>query len=1081
MARVGTLLCVGGAALGVLGLVGSLTGTLLLTTVVPGQPPMMPLTGFALALLGFAGALHSRAAAPPSVRRTLCRLAGIVVLVLGVATIADYAVDIYFDRLLLFREHTHYLRRPSPLTATALTLLAAALLFIDHRPTARARPSEWLILGACVAALTALIGQVFGAGPLYRLRHSPVIGVALPTALSLLLTGVGLPFGRPDAGIMRIVTSAGPGGVILRRLVPAMVVAPAVLVRVITWLFGAMGADDLALMAASIAAAMSIGGVLLLVVIAAPLNRSHEALESSRARTRELFEQAPDGIIVADANGEHLDVNSAGCRMLGYDREEIVGKKIVDLLPPEEAARFSQSKQQLSEGGIQISEWTFLRKNGTPLPVEVSARSLPDGRWQGFVRDISDRKGAQQELRESRERFELALRGADLVAWDWNIQTGEVVFDRRWAELRGLRPEEVRPHVESWISKVHPDDLPRVQKALSDYFQGLTPEYESEHRVLAASGGWMWILDRGKVFAHDEQGRPVRMVGTELDITHRKRLEEELRLSEAKSSGIVSVSPDAIISIDESHRITMFNEGAEKIFGYSKLEAIGAPLEMLIPERIRKLHGKHIETFAAGQEIARRMGERGQILGMRKTGEEFPADVSISKLDVGGKRVLTVSLRDMTEQVRRENEQKFLAELGSVLASTLDYEDTLANIARLAIRELADVCIVELVEEDGSLRPLKVVSRDPAKAWLCEMLMKLRLDRKLPHLVRSAMETKRPVLIERLTPDMIASLSQSEDHLRALRGTDSCSVIGVPLVARDKLLGAIAFVSANSSRMYGPADVTFADALARHAALSIDNARLYGAAQRAIQAREEMLGIVAHDLRSPLGTMRMQAELLRCGEVTPERLGRAADVIERAATRMDRLVQDLLDVTRMEAGHLGIEQVRMPVCQVVRDSVEAQVSLAASFGVELRVDAAQDLPDVWADPDRLLQVFENLIGNALKFTKPGGRITIGAAPREGDVLFWVADTGIGVPTENLPRLFDRFWQAQKDGRRGAGLGLPIVKGIVEAHGGRVCVDSALGRGTSFFFTIPTAPPAQESRLEPAARRPDEGDARAHPM
>src|SRR5262249_22843335 len=187
-----------------------------------------------------------------------------------------------------------------------------------------------------------------------------------------------------------------------------------------------------------------------------------------------------------------------------------------------------------------------------------------------------------------------------------------------------------------------------------------------------------------------------------IDITDRKRLEEELRFSEAKSSGILSISPDAIICIDENQRITLFNEGAEKIFGYSKSEAIGAPLDIVIPERFRSIHREHVEGFLAGREFARRMGERRvEIVGQRKSGDEFPLDAAISRLEVGGKKIMTVALRDITEHKRIETEQTFLAEVGAVLAATLDYEDTLSNIARLAVRDLADFFGVYAVEDDG--------------------------------------------------------------------------------------------------------------------------------------------------------------------------------------------------------------------------------------------------------------------------------------------------------------------------------------------------------------------------------------------
>jgi signal transduction histidine kinase len=195
---------------------------------------------------------------------------------------------------------------------------------------------------------------------------------------------------------------------------------------------------------------------------------------------------------------------------------------------------------------------------------------------------------------------------------------------------------------------------------------------------------------------------------------------------------------------------------------------------------------------------------------------------------------------------------------------------------------------------------------------------------------------------------------------------------------------------------------------------------------------------------------------------------------------MIRIIEDLLDVTRMEAGGLTIEHSRLSAAQVATDAVDAQRGLASSRSLELRLELPPELPDIRADRDRLLQVFENLIANAIKFTPAGGRITVGATRQEADVLFWVRDTGPGIAVEDQPHLFDRFWQARSTtGRGGAGLGLPIVKGIVEAHGGRVSVESAPGSGSAFLFTIPIARHGERTpadlRAEPAADRRVESD------
>lgn len=174
---------------------------------------------------------------------------------------------------------------------------------------------------------------------------------------------------------------------------------------------------------------------------------------------------------------------------------------------------------------------------------------------------------------------------------------------------------------------------------------------------------------------------------------------------------------------------------------------------------------------------------------------------------------------------------------------------------------------------------------------------------------------------------------------------------------------------------------------------------------------------------------------------------------------MNRLIQDLLDVAVLEGGRLGLEKTELSPSDLISEAIEMQRALAAATSIELRVDAPPDIPPILGDHDRLLQVFENLIGNALKFTEPGGQVTAGVAPGESGALFWVTDTGRGMTPEELARVFDRFWQASaRSGRLGAGLGLPITKGIVEAHGGRIWVESTPGQGSTFFFSIPLAAP-----------------------
>lgn len=302
----------------------------------------------------------------------------------------------------------------------------------------------------------------------------------------------------------------------------------------------------------------------------------------------------------------------------------------------------------------------------------------------------------------------------------------------------------------------------------------------------------------------------------------------------------------------------------------------------------------------------------------------------------------------------------------------------------------------------------------------------------------------------------IDSLAQSEEHRTILHELEMTSLVAVPLLAHGQLVGSMVVIRSRS-HAYSESDLPLIAKVASRAALAVDSARLYQVAQRAIQSRDEVLGIVAHDLRNPLNAILIQASLLRRSSAPTARLATdAAMMIERSVHRMHRLIQDLLDVTRLEGGSLTIEPGRVSPEEVIKDSIQAHELLASSAALQLRADVAPELDEIWADRDRLLQVLDNLIGNALKFTEPGGIITVGARDQAGCVLFWVADTGAGIDREQLPHVFERFWQARKSERRGAGLGLPIVKGIVEAHGGQIRVESALGEGSTFSFAIPKA-------------------------
>ena len=320
------------------------------------------------------------------------------------------------------------------------------------------------------------------------------------------------------------------------------------------------------------------------------------------------------------------------------------------------------------------------------------------------------------------------------------------------------------------------------------------------------------------------------------------------------------------------------------------------------------------------------------------------------------------------------------------------------------------------------------------------------------------LDNARGAFIQDVTRDVIRSWARNEEDLAALETARFGSAIVAPLYAHGQSLGAFTLIGSGSAGAHEPDGLRLVEAIADRAALAFYNARLYRTARRATKARDEILGIVAHDLRNPLTAVVSLADVLRKKQDDRE----IADEIAYAAKRMNRLIQDLLDVARMEAGRLSLKRARVPVAEIISDAIEAQMPLASAASLELRLDAAPDMHEVWADRDRLLQVFENLIGNAIKFTSPGGRITLGATAGADEVVFSVSDTGGGIAASHLPHIFDRFWQAPENTPRGMGFGLAIVKGIVETHGGRVWVESQPGRGSTFLFTIPMPPASRRT-------------------
>jgi signal transduction histidine kinase len=424
---------------------------------------------------------------------------------------------------------------------------------------------------------------------------------------------------------------------------------------------------------------------------------------------------------------------------------------------------------------------------------------------------------------------------------------------------------------------------------------------------------------------------------------------------------------------------------------------------------------------------------------------------------------LTIYFRNITRRKRAEEVQQFLARASDELAGSIDYRETLERVTRLAVPHLAEMSMVYVAEGRGELRRAAVSHVDPAKqAELDELLHGSPLR---PHATASpvmrALLTGEAQLVSEVTEAELEAYATSPDHQRVLQRLAPRSLIVVPLISRGRTLGAITLGCGDEQRRYTEDDVAVARELARRAALAIDNARLYADAQQASRARHEILHVVSHDLRNSLHAMLLNLDMLLADTPDVERRTRSRpemEAIQRSALQMERLVRDLLDAENLETGRFAVHLGVVHASEMIEDTLELLQPLAAERSLALRAAVAPGLPLLRADPSRLQQVLVNLIGNAIKFTGPGGEVVVAAEPgAEPDrVRLAVTDTGVGIGPEELPLVFDRYWQGEQSRRsgRGTGLGLAITRGIVEAHGGEIGVQSRVGHGTTVHITLP---------------------------
>lgn len=548
------------------------------------------------------------------------------------------------------------------------------------------------------------------------------------------------------------------------------------------------------------------------------------------------------------------------------------------------------------------------------------------------------------------------------------------------------------------------------------------------------------------------------LIASVRDITERKQ-------ADAKFRGLLESAPDAIVTVNRDGRIALVNTQAERLFGYDRSELLGQVVELLLPERIRVAHARHRPRYLKDPS-RRSMGGSLELVARRKDGTEFPVEISLSPLQSEDGILTTSVIRDITERKQAEEAQRFLTEASTLLAGSLDYETTLASVARLAVPSLADGCVVELLKQDGSAQTLsRVAVVRPPDALLNGVLGDLS---------EQVLHSGQSYLCSAATVD-----ASSVATLERLNEAGFAAVIVVPLLAGGRPVGVMTFVATKPHRNYGSQSLSLAEELAHRCALAMENARLYREAQHAIGLRDDFFSVASHELKTPVTALLAYTQfMLRRAErqhgLTDKQIDEALEEVHWQSERIGRLVAQLLDTSRLDAGKLALDPEITDLSELVRAAVYTARSTNPRHTITIHAATGTH---ALVDPVRFEQVITNLVDNAIKYSPDGGPIEVSLTrPDLAHVRLTVSDHGIGIPAEHRSHVFDRFYQAHTGyhfaGVAGMGLGLYISRRIVEMHGGTIQIDAPEGGGSRLTVTLPSgrvkAPLARPTNKSKAA-------------
>jgi len=657
------------------------------------------------------------------------------------------------------------------------------------------------------------------------------------------------------------------------------------------------------------------------------------------------------------------------------------------------------------------------------------------------------------------ESSEDAIISADLngIITSWN-PAAERLYGYRASEILGQSNHLIIP------AERHPEE-----KAVRERIVSGQPVEHYESVRLRKDGSRIDVaLTVSPLRARD--GRVVGISKISRDISERNRnesLKEESLAAVRRLAAIVESSDDGIIGMSMDGTITAWNRGAERMYGYAAAEVLGQSIRLVIPEDRREEASEVLERIKLGERV-----EHFETLRCRKDGTRFPVSLMVSPILYDGGTVIGASkiARDISEQKRASQRAAFLAEVGAVLGGSLEYLTTLKTVADLAVPSIADWCAVDILTDERKLERLAVAHVDPAKIDLARTIRSRYEDPNSPYSAPSVVRTGTPAMLREVSDDMIAASAKGDQERIALvRSLGLRSYMIVPLTTRGRTLGALTLATAESGRLYTEDDFRFAQDVAFRAALAVDNARAYNDAQVANRLKDEFLATLSHELRTPLNAILGYSRMLQSGMLTPDKHAHALHTVERNATSLTQIVEDVLDVSRIISGkiRLNIQSVDLPA--VVSDAIATVMPAADAKQIRVQTILDPRAAPISGDPDRMQQIVWNLVSNAVKFTPKHGTVQVRLERVNSHVEIVVSDTGAGIPPDFLPHIFERFRQADSGTTRehgGIGLGLAIVRHLVELHGGTIhAVSGGHEKGSTFRVRLPIMIVHHEEPLE----------------